>query len=259
MLKLEIANNSDSGRRRKNNEDSTASDHECGIVMVADGMGGYRAGEVASSIAVSSILRSLYEKMDAWETKASQAADNDTPTERDYCHLLRHAVENAHADISTQAQKEKECQGMGTTIVVAIFHGNTLSIAHVGDSRLYRLRGGEFKQITRDHSLYQELIDRGLCSPEEALKYANKSVVTRALGIKRDVEVEVQEEQLQSGDIYLLCSDGLNDMLVDRQIHLTIRKFDDNLETAAMELIRSANARGGRDNISVVLARPVAL
>ena len=144
---------------------------------------------------------------------------------------------------------------MGTTVVAALFFDNRMSIAHVGDSRLYRLRGGQIEQVTLDHSLLQELVDRGFYSPEEAQRAANKNYVTRALGVEANVEVEVQEHPVDKGDIYMLCSDGLSDMVEDEDIRLTVSTFGANLNSVAQHLIQLANDNGGRDNISVVLAQ----
>jgi protein phosphatase len=146
---------------------------------------------------------------------------------------------------------------MGTTIVAALLHDNRITIAHVGDSRLYRLRSGHFEQVTLDHSLLQELVDRGFYSPEEAQRAANKNYVTRALGVEAGVDVEIQEHPTQRGDIYVLCSDGLSDMVEDDDIHLTINTFGANLETVAKQLIQLGNDNGGKDNISVLLAQVV--
>jgi len=148
-----------------------------------------------------------------------------------------------------------QCQGMGTTVVTAITFNDRISIANVGDSRLYRLRSDDFKQITKDHSLVQELIDRGLFSPEEAEKNAPKNLVTRALGLDSKVEVDIIEDQIDAGDIYLLCSDGLTDMVKDEEIHLTLSKYSANLALAADKLVEIAKEYGGKDNISVILAR----
>ena len=145
---------------------------------------------------------------------------------------------------------------MGTTIVAAMFSLGRVTIAHVGDSRIYRYRGDELKQVTSDHSLVQELIDRGFFTPEEAQANTPKNLVTRALGIDEHVEVDVQELETEAGDIFLLCSDGLNDMVNDEEIRLTLSKYSANLFQAAQELVRLANQGGGKDNISVVLARP---
>jgi len=144
---------------------------------------------------------------------------------------------------------------MGTTIVVALFYNGIVTIAHVGDSRLYRKRALNFEQITIDHSLIQELIARGLYTPEEAHAKTPKNLVTRALGIEATVEVDVIEEPVLPGDIFLLCSDGLNDMVDDEEIHLTLSKYSVNLAQAAQALVDLANAKGGKDNISVILIR----
>jgi protein phosphatase len=142
---------------------------------------------------------------------------------------------------------------MGTTIVVGVFHNNILSIAHVGDSRLYRIRNNELQQITKDHSLIQELIDRGLYTSEEAHANTPKNLVTRAMGIEAGVDVDVVEEAVLPGDIYLLCSDGLTDMVKDEEIHLTLSKYSANLAQTADELVKFANKRGGKDNTSIIL------
>jgi protein phosphatase len=169
--------------------------------------------------------------------------------------LVRQAIIKANAGIFNTARQEADCQGMGTTIVVGLFYEDRLTVAHVGDSRMYRLRGDTLEQITRDHSLIQELIARGICTPEEAAATTPKNLVTRALGIESTVEIDILEEQALPGDIYLLCSDGLNDMVDDEEIRLTLRKYSANLVESAWELVRLANEKGGRDNISVILVR----
>jgi protein phosphatase len=247
---LEIANLSDVGRRRPHNEDSTLSDAARGLVVLADGMGGYKAGEVASAIAVATIHHQISEGL-----KRLQDGGADASGQSPESNLLRKAVTQANSGIYQTAQREPQCQGMGTTVVVALFRKDRLIVAHVGDSRLYRQRAGSFSQVTRDHSLIQELIDRGLYTPEEAAKNTPKNLVTRALGIEADVQVDVMEEKALPGDVYLLCSDGLNDMVDDEEIHLTLSKYSANLAQAGEELIRLANAKGGKDNISVVLIR----
>ena len=249
---IEVANISDTGLKRPHNEDSAVTDTALGLAVVADGMGGYKAGEVASAIAAQLILN---------EVRAG-VANGDANTKIGGSGLsratmvIRDAVAKANAEVFRTAQEVPQCQGMGTTVVVVFYHGDKVSIAHVGDSRVYRLRGNEFKQITRDHSLIQELIDRGFFTPEEAAENTPKNLVTRALGIEQSVEVDVQEQDLQAGEIYLLCSDGLNDMVDDEEIHLTLSKYSANLVEAATELVRLANQNGGKDNVSVVLVRP---
>ncbi len=253
-LDIEVANISDTGRKRPHNEDSAVTDTRLGLAVVADGMGGYKAGEVASAIAAQLILNDI-------QAAIADGADGDVDPVSGLTQAslrLRDAVSKANAEVFRTAQEVPQCQGMGTTVVVVLYHGDKVSIAHVGDSRVYRLRGEEFKQITRDHSLIQELIDRGFFTPEEAAENTPKNLVTRALGIEQDVEVDVQEQDAMAGEIYLLCSDGLNDMVDDEEIHLTLSKYSANLVGAATELVRLANAKGGKDNISVVLVRPQA-
>ena len=251
---IEVANISDTGLKRPHNEDSAVTDTAFGLAVVADGMGGYKAGEVASAIAAQLILN---------EVRAG-VANGDANTKVGGSGLsraslvIRDAVAKANAEVFRTAQEVPQCQGMGTTVVVVFYHGDKVSIAHVGDSRVYRLRGNEFKQITRDHSLIQELIDRGFFTPEEAAENTPKNLVTRALGIEQSVEVDVQEQDLQAEEIYLLCSDGLNDMVDDEEIHLTLSKYSANLAQGANELVRLANKNGGKDNISVVLIRVLA-
>ena len=249
---IEVANISDTGLKRPHNEDSAVTDTALGLAVVADGMGGYKAGEVASAIAAQLILNEVRAGIangDA-NTKVGSAGMSRATL------VIRDAVAKANAEVFRTAQEVPQCQGMGTTVVVVFYHGDKVSIAHVGDSRVYRLRGNEFKQITRDHSLIQELIDRGFFTPEEAAENTPKNLVTRALGIEQSVEVDVQEQDLQAGEIYLLCSDGLNDMVDDEEIHLTLSKYSANLVQAATELVRLANEKGGKDNVSVVLVRP---
>lgn len=249
---LEVVNLSDVGRNRPHNEDSTASDAEWGLMVVADGMGGYRAGEVASALAITVVLRRVYPGLDRID---NAGAGKDGQTTGGYMSLLREATEEANRAVHQASREIQECKGMGTTMVAAVFRHGCVSVAHVGDSRMYRLRASALQQVTKDHSLYQEVIDKGLCTPQEALELTNKSLVTRALGVKPEVEVDVKQEHCLQGDIYLLCSDGLNDMLRDRDIHLTLKRYEADLQQAGKELVALANQRGGKDNISVVLVR----
>ena len=249
--KLEIVNMSDVGRRRPHNEDSTLSDAETGLMVLADGMGGYKAGEVASAIAVTTVHHEVLAGLDQIKQEKPRGHAALSPQSQ----VVKDAIITANSGIYRTAQRDPQCQGMGTTIVTALFYNNSVTIAHVGDSRLYRLRGDEFSQITRDHSLIQELIDRGLYTPEEAALNTPKNLVTRALGIEPDVNVDIAEQPVVPGDIFLLCSDGLNDMVDDEEIHLTLSKYSANLVQAVEELIRLANARGGKDNTSIILIR----
>ena len=241
----------DTGRVRDHNEDSIGAIHEIGLWVVADGMGGYNAGEVASGIAVKTILDLVRE---ACQREDRGDVESDLGFMRQTI-VLRDAVLRANKIINQTAQSQPQCEGMGTTLVACLFYDNRLSIAHVGDSRLYRMRNNRFEQITMDHSLLQELVDRGFYSPEEAQRSTNRNYVTRALGVEGNVEVEIQEVEVEKGDYYLLCSDGLPDMVEDEDIHLTISTFDSNIDTIGEQLVRLTNDNGGRDNVSVILVR----
>jgi len=240
----------DTGKVREHNEDTIAFDADIGLLVLADGMGGYNAGEVASGIAVKTILNLVRESVDRQDLRA---VDRESGMSRPSI-ILRDAIHRANKIIYQTARTQPNCEGMGTTVVSALFFDNKASIAHVGDSRLYRLRGEKFEQLTMDHSLLQELVDRGFYSAEEAQRAANKNYVTRALGVEPSVDVEVQEVPVQKGDTFALCSDGLSDMVEDDDMHLTLSTFSANLDTVAKQLIQLANDNGGRDNISVVMA-----
>jgi protein phosphatase len=168
---------------------------------------------------------------------------------------LESEIARANGAIYQAAQSQPQYAGMGTTLVAAVFHDNTVTVAHIGDSRLYRLRGDEFQQITRDHSLLQEQIDSGMLTPEEAKHSQNKNLVTRALGVDPTVEAEIHDYDVRVGDVYLLCSDGLNDMVDDGEIAMTLSALAANLELCATQLIQMANDNGGRDNVSVILVK----
>ncbi len=249
--KIDFAELTDTGRVREHNEDAIGSTPDIGLMVLADGMGGYNAGEVASGIAVQ-IVTEL----------ATIGASREESDEIDLHSglmrqsiVLRDAVYRANKIIFQTAQSQTHCEGMGTTIVACMFCDNKVSIAHVGDSRAYRLRGGQLEQISLDHSLLQELVDRGFYSEEEAQRSTNRNYVTRALGVEPTVEVEVNEHEVLPGDIYLLCSDGLSDMVEDDDIHLTISTFNASLDVVGQQLVDLANDHGGRDNISVMLAK----
>jgi serine/threonine protein phosphatase PrpC len=212
---LAIAARSDTGRLRARNEDAVFTDAARGLAVLADGIGGYAGGEVASSI----------------------------------------AIDEANVEIYYAAFDRPQLAGMGTTLVVAWFHDNTLHAAHIGDSRLYRLRGDTFEQLTRDHSLLQEQLDSGMISAEEARHSANRNLVTRALGVALAAEADLGEFPVQAGDIYLLCSDGLTDMVEPEVIGRVLRALGANPEAAADRLVQMANGNGGYDNVSVVVVR----
>ena len=251
--KVRLAGLSDTGKVREHNEDTIAFDPDIGLLVLADGMGGYNAGEVASGIAVKTIVNLVREHV---EREDLSAGDDGSGLSRPNI-ILRDAIVRANKIIYQTAHTQANCEGMGTTVVAALFFDNRVTIAHVGDSRLYRQRGDRFEQVTMDHSLLQELVDRGFYSAEEAQRAANKNYVTRALGVEPTVEVEIQEFPVAKGEVFVLCSDGLSDMVEDEDIHLTISTFGANLDTVAKQLIQLANDNGGRDNVSVVMAQVV--
>ncbi len=249
--KIQLAEITDTGKVREHNEDAIGSNADIGLMVLADGMGGYNAGEVASGIAVQTITE-----------LASEGADRESRNETDpstglmrQSIVLRDAVARANKIIFQTAQSQTHCEGMGTTLVCAMFYDNKVSLAHVGDSRAYRLRGNNFEQLTLDHSLLQELVDRGFYSEEEAQRSTNRNYVTRALGVEPTVEVEVREFDVLPEDVFLLCSDGLPDMVEDEDIHLTISTFNASLDVVGQQLVNLANEHGGRDNVSVMLAQ----
>ena len=249
--KIQFAEITHTGKVRDHNEDAIGTDHELGLMVLADGMGGYNAGEVASGIAVQTISELAAEgavREDRNETDPHTGLMRQTI-------VLRDAVARSNKIIFQTAQSQTHCEGMGTTLVTALFYDDKISIAHVGDSRAYRLRGGKFEQLTMDHSLLQELVDRGFYSEEEAQRSTNRNYVTRALGVEPSVDVEVQEFEVLPDDIYLLCSDGLPDMVEDEDIHLTISTFNASLDVVGQQLVDLANDHGGRDNVSVMLAQ----
>lgn len=247
--RIAIAATTDTGRKRSHNEDNVGDDIDRGIAIVADGMGGHKGGATASQLAVDTALQRLAQGLD------SGVGDGDASGFSGESVLVREAVEQSNRVIHDKAAQSPQYEGMGTTVVAAVFYEDQLSLAHVGDARAYRLRDGRLEQLTRDHTLMQELIERGFYTPEEARESLNRNVVTRALGIEREVQVDLQEDLALPGDLYLLCSDGLNDMLDDDTIRLTLADVSDNLTDAANSLIEQANENGGQDNVSAVLVR----
>jgi len=239
------------GRVREHNEDAVFADMDVGLIVLADGMGGYNAGEVAAELAIKTVADMVRTGVER-ETRTS--VDDSSGLMRQSI-VLRNAIIRANKIIWQTAQTQPQCRGMGTTIAAILFHDDRVSIAHVGDSRVYRLRKNRFEQLTLDHSLMQELVDRGFFSHDEALRSTNRNYVTRALGVEATVDPDVQEETVKPEDIYLLCSDGLSDMVEEEDIHLTISTFSANLQTGGEQLVQLANANGGRDNISVCLAQ----
>lgn len=248
---FEIVRLTDVGLQRDHNEDAIASDEAMGFVVLADGMGGYNAGEVASEMAVLSITAELKEAMaDQRYGQVDLVLGQQTEAQ-----LILNAVKSANEVIYHVSQTQPQCAGMGTTLVVGLFANNKLLVGHIGDSRMYRLRNQALSQLTEDHSLLQEQIKAGLITAEQAKYSANKNLVTRALGVDAEVELELNEYDVEVGDIYLLCSDGLSDLVEDELIQATLNTRSSNLENAAEALVQMANDHGGKDNISVILVK----
>ena len=242
---LEMVSRSDIGRLRTHNEDAVHNDALLGVAILADGMGGYNAGEVASGMATQLLRDAIGQTWADSGRDGAEAARNAAVA----------GIAQANHAIYSAAQCQAQYAGMGTTLVMALFHGKTMTVAHVGDSRLYRLRAGKLGQLTRDHSLLQEQLDRGLVKPEDARRAQHRNLVTRALGVDPDVDPDVASFDLRRRDIYLLCSDGLNDMVEDAEIEATLRARAADLDAAAATLVQQANDAGGRDNVSVILVR----
>lgn len=238
---IEMVGLTHQGMVRDNNEDNISLSPDMALAVLADGMGGHQAGEVASGLAVE-VVRRFFENLVEKDSKPS-------------LDLIDESIRLANSAIYDVAQENSDCAGMGTTVVAVAFNGNHIYIGHVGDSRLYRLRGGTLEQITEDHSVVQELVSRGFMTREEASMSMNKNLVTRALGIDREVEATLADEVWMNEDLYLLCSDGLTDVVPDQQIEAILNQGINALERAADQLVEQANEAGGPDNISVVLVR----
>lgn len=231
------------GRKRKLNQDYVyTSERAVGylpnLFIVADGMGGHKAGDYASKLAVTTMVEEI------------ARAEEDEPDR-----LLKRAIETANALVKGSAEKVPELEGMGTTVVAAVCDGRKLSVANVGDSRLYVVGSHEIRQITRDHSWVEEMVRRGGLGREEARNHPDKNIITRAVGAENYVKIDFFSVELKEGDMILMCTDGLTNMLEDEEIRMILDGARDIVEKAE-ELVRRANENGGKDNISVVLIEP---
>jgi serine/threonine protein phosphatase PrpC len=238
---------SDVGLTRKNNQDAMFISEDDGFVIVADGMGGHKGGEVASALAVEAI--------------ADRLSGTNLPDSSDEMQILMRlgeSLEAANRSVRERANSDEELKGMGTTAVVALFRHRSIYYAHVGDSRLYRLRDNKLKQMTRDHSLVQYLVDKGLyATPAEAIASGvGSNMLTRGLGVEESVEVDVNVEKVDEGDIYLLCSDGLNGMISDHRIQILLSRYRDNFDEMTNHMLTEALDAGGRDNITLIVVEP---
>lgn len=243
MMQYTFHSRTDPGRARDNNEDALVVDEASQVCVLADGMGGYNAGEIASGMATAFIKS----EMARWLAETGKSARS-----KEIKRALEICVDNANRSIFNASGSNPQYSGMGTTLVVGVFSGATLILGHIGDSRCYRLRAGNLVQITKDHSLLQEQIDAGLITQEQAAGSSIKNLVTRALGVEDAVMLEVNEHRVEAGDCYLMCSDGLSDMVDDAEI-ASILGGPVPMDQKADILIAVANEHGGRDNISVLL------
>jgi protein phosphatase len=243
---LDYALSSHPGQLRPLNEDAIGARPDLGLFVLCDGLGGYNAGEIAATMAVSSLLSTLADDY-------RQALAGGTPF--DPRKALTERMIEMNDVISRAAANSAAFEGMATTIVIAWILGDRLWVAHAGDSRLYRFREGVLEAMTRDHSFSQELLDAGMVTEEEARLLPSKNLVTRALGAGGDVEPEVNDYPLRVGDVLMLCSDGLTEMIDDVQIAGAIFASVPDVQRAAQRLVDMANAAGGRDNISVIVVR----
>lgn len=249
-MQYSAAAKSDVGRKRHSNEDSFCLAPEIGLFIVADGMGGHAAGEVASRLAVDTIQE--------WVAKYLSGMDafivgKPVATCSQEANFLLSSIRLANRIIYDAAQGRREYAGMGTTVVSVLAVNDQVALAHVGDSRIYRVRGEEIVQLSRDHSLVQQQVERGIISAQEAQGSQYKHLITRALGIKESVEVDLAEHPVLPGDFLLLCSDGLSDLLEDEEIGAIVRDHANDLEKACQALVDRANYKGGDDNITAVL------
>ena len=248
-LVLQFAFKTDTGLVRSHNEDAIEINADYKIAVLADGMGGYNAGEVASGIATNVFAATL-------EQRLQQQQENRRPLGSKFLQsLMSESVALANAQILEAARLQPQFSGMGTTLVAALLHQDRIVLTHIGDSRAYRFRQGALLQLTHDHSQLQEQIDAGLVSPEWARFAPNKNLITRALGVASSIEADTDVYPIETDDIYLLCSDGLSDMLSNEQMIALIKSNYSDLDLLCVALIEAANNNGGRDNISAILIK----
>lgn len=242
----------DVGLRRDHNEDHFYVNDDLGLYIVADGMGGHAAGEVASHTAIRSISDFLFSAKHERDFTWPFGIDTKLNGQEN---LIISSIKLANREICALSEEKAEYSGMGTTIVGAMIDGTNIVIAHVGDSRLYRLRGEQFDQLTNDHSWVNEQLARSIITEEEARTHRWRNVITRALGNTYTIDVDMAQSDLMIGDIYLLCTDGLSGMLADAEINRLLRASSYSAETAARRLVAAANDAGGHDNITVLMLR----
>ncbi len=250
-MRVRFSGETNVGMKRDHNEDAFYLPTNERLAIVADGMGGHASGEVASKMAVETIVDYFQETQDEQELTWPFKIDRGN---RQAMNRLVTGIKTANLRIHEEAQRNPHCHGMGTTVVATLFLDRTLLVGHVGDSRLYRLRDGHLEQMTEDHSLLNDYIKMKHLSPTEISSFPHKNVIVRALGMKPAVEVDIIQDHPRIDDLYLLCSDGLSGMVSDDDMQALARDEGD-LDKVCERLIATANANGGQDNITVVCAR----
>lgn len=241
MVRMHTA--TDVGLQRKNNEDACITVDGAGLCVVADGMGGHLGGETASRLAIENVA------------KAFGSRETGSSNERKDAQLLSKCIQSANKEIFTRGNNDAALRNMGTTVVATVFDKDYVVTANVGDSRIYRYRNNVLEQVTEDHSWVGELRKKNLISEEDARSHPLKNIITRALGMEAGVEVDVKWDKVESGDMYLLCTDGLTDLITDSEILENIHRANGHLEQIAQNLIDAANRAGGSDNITVGLCK----
>jgi serine/threonine protein phosphatase PrpC len=252
VAKLDSYGASDVGRRRQLNEDSLVMDQDSGLFIVADGMGGHNAGEIASKLAAETVMNFIRRAKEEEEITWPYGVDPKLSID---ANRLRTAIMLANKRVWKEADKRQDYTGMGTTIVAAVVGDDSITFAGAGDSRLYRIRGEEIVQLTIDDSWVQVAIDEGVLDPGEAEHHPMRNIITKAIGAKENIEIPVFEEQLEDGDFFVLCSDGLHGMINDEEILRIVLESGNTLETCVKKLIQAANDNGGKDNVTVLLMR----
>jgi serine/threonine protein phosphatase PrpC len=251
-MRLTSAGRTHVGMKRAHNEDSLRLFREENLFIVADGMGGHASGEVASQMSVETLAEFFRATSEDDEVTWPYKMDKGRKYEEN---RVITGVKLSNRKIFESASRDAKLKGMGTTIVVSFFVNGGVYVGHVGDSRVYRFRAGKLIQLTEDHSLLNDYIKMKNLTPEEIEAFPHKNVIVRALGMKETVQVDVHHEVPQSGDVYLLCSDGLSGMVSDEQMESILKDDDGDLDRKCERLIDAANANGGSDNITVILAR----
>ena len=251
-LRYVAAAKTDVGQKRQGNEDRFCLDPALGLYVVADGMGGHAAGEVASRLAVETIHEWIGKYLSGADVAIVGPAASAVSAEANF---LLSSIRLANRIIFDSAKDRREYAGMGTTVVAVLARDDRFVLAHVGDSRIYRIRRDHIFQISRDHSFVQEQVDSGMMSTAEAHQSQYRHMITRALGLKESVDVDLTEEPARPGDVLLLCSDGLSDLLDDEDMLVAVKEHAEDLDDACQALVDRANSKGGDDNITVLVVQ----